>query len=84
VAPLGIKVFIVEPGPFRTDWAGRSIKQSKTRLADYDQTAGKRRVETEARCGNQAGDLVRGAEAIIKTVEAPRYPIAAAARQTGT
>ena len=70
VAPLGIKVLIVEPGPFRTDWAGRSIKQSKTRLPDYEQTAGKRRAETEARSGKQAGDPVRGAEAIIKAVEA--------------
>ena len=49
VAPLGIKVLIVEPGPFRTEWAGPSLKQSKTRLSDYEQTAGKRRAETEAR-----------------------------------
>jgi NAD(P)-dependent dehydrogenase (short-subunit alcohol dehydrogenase family) len=75
VAPLGIKVLIVEPGPFRTDWAGRSIKQSKTRLPDYEQTAGKRRAETEARSGNQAGDPFRGAEAIIKAVEAKDTPL---------
>jgi NAD(P)-dependent dehydrogenase (short-subunit alcohol dehydrogenase family) len=75
VAPLGIKVLIVEPGPFRTDWAGRSIKQSKTRLPDYEQTAGKRRTETGARSGNQAGDPVRGAEAIIKAVEAKDTPL---------
>jgi NAD(P)-dependent dehydrogenase (short-subunit alcohol dehydrogenase family) len=75
VAPLGIKVLIVEPGPFRTDWAGRSIKQSKTRLPDYEQTAGKRRAQTEARSGNQAGDPVRGAEAIIKAVEAKDTPL---------
>jgi NAD(P)-dependent dehydrogenase (short-subunit alcohol dehydrogenase family) len=75
VSPLGIKVLIVEPGPFRTDWAGRSIKQSKTRLPDYEQTAGKRRVETEARSGNQAGDPVRAAQAIIKAVEAKDAPL---------
>src|SRR3984957_17206723 len=75
VSPLGIKVLIVEPGPFRTDWAGRSIKQSKTRLSDYEQTAGKRRAETEARSGKQAGDPVRGAEAIIKAVEAKDTPL---------
>jgi NAD(P)-dependent dehydrogenase (short-subunit alcohol dehydrogenase family) len=75
VAPLGIKVLIVEPGPFRTDWAGRSIKQSKTRLPDYEQTAGKRRAETEARSGKQAGDPFRGAEAIIKAVEAKDPPL---------
>jgi len=75
LSPLGIKVLIVEPGPFRTDWAGRSIKQSKTRLPDYEQTAGKRRTETEARSGNQAGDPVRGVQAIIKALEAKDPPL---------
>jgi len=75
LSPLGIKVLIVEPGPFRTDWAGRSIKQSKTRLPDYEQTAGKRRTETEARSGNQAGDPARGVQAIIKALEAKDPPL---------
>jgi NAD(P)-dependent dehydrogenase (short-subunit alcohol dehydrogenase family) len=75
VSPLGIKVLIVEPGPFRTEWAGRSIKQSKTRIPDYEQTAGKRRAETEARSGNQVGDPVRGAAAIIKAVESKETPL---------
>lgn len=65
VKPLGIDVLIVEPGPFRTNWAGPSIKQSATRIADYDATAGERRKQTEARSGNQAGDPVRAAQAII-------------------
>ena len=75
VAPLGIKVTIVEPGPFRTDWAGRSIKQSATRIEDYEGTAGERRRQTEARSGNQPGDPVRGAEAIIAAVEAADPPL---------
>ncbi len=75
VAPLGIRVTIVEPGPFRTDWAGRSIRQSATRLADYEPTAGERRRQTEARSGNQPGDPVRGAEAIIAAVEAAEPPL---------
>ena len=75
VAPLGIKVTIVEPGPFRTDWAGRSIKQSATRIADYDQTAGERREQTEARSGNQPGDPVRAAEAIIAVVQSTTPPL---------
>ncbi len=41
-APLGIKVLIVEPGPFRTDWAGRSMRQSPE-IAAYAETAGARR-----------------------------------------
>jgi len=40
VEPLGIRVLIVEPGPFRTDWAGRSLKQSATFIGDYEQTSG--------------------------------------------
>jgi NAD(P)-dependent dehydrogenase (short-subunit alcohol dehydrogenase family) len=75
VSPLGIKVLIVEPGPFRTDWAGRSIKQSTTRLPDYESTAGKRRAETEARSGNQPGDPVRAAQAIISAVETKDTPL---------
>ncbi|CAN5921079.1 oxidoreductase [soil metagenome] len=65
VEPLGIDVLIVEPGPFRTQWAGPSIKQSATRLEAYAATAGERRKQTEARSGNQAGDPVRAAQAII-------------------
>ena len=75
VAPLGIKVVIVEPGPFRTNWAGPSIKQSATRIADYEATAGVRREQTEARSGKQPGDPVRAAEAIIAAVQAEQAPL---------
>ena len=75
VAPLGIKVTIVEPGPFRTDWAGRSIIESKTTIEDYAETAGKRRESTRANSGKQAGDPVRGAEAVIAAVESPEPPL---------
>lgn len=74
-APLGIRVTIVEPGPFRTDWAGRSIQQSTTEIADYDATAGARRHETAARSGRQPGDPRRAAEAIIAAVEAREPPL---------
>ena len=63
-APLGIKVTIVEPGPFRTDWAGRSLKTPKTAIADYAQSAGARRAAIQGYSGRQQGDPVRGAEAI--------------------
>lgn len=65
VKPLGIDVLIVEPGSFRTNWAGPSIKQSASRIEAYDATAGERRQQTEQRSGNQAGDPVRAAQAII-------------------
>jgi NAD(P)-dependent dehydrogenase (short-subunit alcohol dehydrogenase family) len=75
VAPLGIKVLIVEPGPFRTDFAGRSINMSKTVIEDYDQTAGERRRATHARNGRQQGDPVRAAQAIIDVVGSPNPPL---------
>ena len=75
VAPLGIKVMIVEPGPFRTDWSGRSLLESKTRIADYDATAGKRREQSKANSGKQVGDPVRGAQAIIDTITSENPPL---------
>ncbi|MGI4746647.1 MAG: oxidoreductase [Janthinobacterium lividum] len=74
-APLGIKVTVVEPGPFRTDWAGRSIIESKTVIDDYAATAGKRREQTRERSGTQVGDPVRGSEAVITAVCSENPPL---------
>jgi short-subunit dehydrogenase len=73
--PLGIRVAIVEPGPFRTDWAGRSIVESPRTIADDGPTAGKRRGSTRASSGNQIGDPVRGAAAVVAAVESPDPPL---------
>ncbi len=75
VAPLGIRVIIVEPGPFRTDWAGRSLKTPKHPVQAYAETAIARRRATQAYSGTQAGDPVRGAETIVRTVESPNPPL---------
>jgi NAD(P)-dependent dehydrogenase (short-subunit alcohol dehydrogenase family) len=75
VKPLGIDVLIVEPGPFRTNWAGPSIKSSPTIIADYDATAGERRRQTAQRSGNQAGDPVRAAQAIIEAATSSNPPL---------
>ena len=74
IEPLGLHVVVVEPGPFRTDFAGRSIAQSATVIEDYEGTAGERRRQTFARDGKQIGDPVRAAEAIIAAVAADRPP----------
>lgn len=74
VAPLGITAMAVEPGGFRTDFAGRSLTQSATPIADYAETAGKRRKETDPTHGTQPGDPARGAEAIIAAVESGEAP----------
>ncbi|HVS59485.1 MAG TPA: oxidoreductase [Gemmatimonadaceae bacterium] len=75
VAPLGIKVTIVEPSGFRTDWAGRSAAESKNRIADYAPTAGKNLDDIRGYSGKQPGDPVRAAAAIIATVESPNPPL---------
>ena len=75
VAPLGIKVLIIEPGAFRTDWAGRSMSESATEIADYAETAGKRRQSTRAGSGAQPGDPVRAAAAIIAAVQTENAPL---------
>jgi NAD(P)-dependent dehydrogenase (short-subunit alcohol dehydrogenase family) len=74
VEPLGIRVMLVEPSGFRTDWAGRSADESKVQIADYAPTAGAGRIGVRALSGRQAGDPVRAVEAIIKAVEDPNPP----------
>ena len=75
VAPLGIKVLVVEPGPFRTDWAGRSLKQSSHQIPEYADTAGAFRQRITGGSGKQAGDPVRAGEAIIKALESDSAPL---------
>ena len=74
VAPLGIKAIAVEPGGFRTDFAGRSLTQSAVAIADYADTAGKRRKEHDTAHGTQPGDPAKAARAIITAVESPEPP----------
>ena len=74
VEPLGIKVMLVEPSGFRTDWAGRSANESKRQIDDYAATAGARRSQSRAHSGKQPGDPVRAAHAIVKAIESPNPP----------
>ena len=74
VRPLGISVTVVEPGAFRTDFAGRSLHQTPTLIADYADTAGPRRKENDTTHGTQRNDPVRGANAMIDAVEAEKPP----------
>ena len=75
VAPFGIRVLIVEPGPFRTDWAGRSLKVPKRPIVAYEETAIARRRQIQGYSGDQSGDPIRAAEAVIATVERDHPPL---------
>lgn len=74
VGPLQIRVIVVEPGAFRTDFSGRSLQQSRTPIADYASTAGLRRKENDSTDGTQPGDPTRGAQAILDVVVNPSTP----------
>ncbi len=75
VEPLGIKVLIVAPSGFRTDWAGRSANDTPVKIEDYAQTAGKNAGNIRGYSGNQPGDPVRAAIAIIRAVEDSNPPL---------
>lgn len=74
VGPLGIRVMVLEPGAFRTDFSGRSLAQSERVIDDYADTAGKRRKENDTSHGTQPGDPDRAARVIIDTVTAESAP----------
>lgn len=74
VEPLGIKVVLVQPSGFRTDWAGRSANDAPVTIGDYAETAGMNQANIRGYSGNQPGDPVRAAKAIVQAVEADEPP----------
>ena len=74
VEPLGIKVMLVEPSGFRTEWAGRSAAESASRIADYANTAGQRRDKVRGSSGKQAGDPARLVRSVIEAVNSGNPP----------
>lgn len=74
-APLGIKVINVCPSGFRTDWAGRSAKDSPVEIEDYATTAGANKHTVRGYSGQQKGDPVRAASAIIEVVKSEHPPL---------
>ncbi|HEV7924987.1 MAG TPA: oxidoreductase [Verrucomicrobiae bacterium] len=75
VAPLGIHVTIVEPGPFRTEFLAGSLTMAENEIPQYETTAGAARVGASTRNGKQPGDPSRAAMAIIKAVTSEKPPL---------
>jgi NAD(P)-dependent dehydrogenase (short-subunit alcohol dehydrogenase family) len=74
VAPLGIKVILIEPGGFRTDWAGSSMNFTQPG-EDYQATVGLMYERLRERAGKEAGDPVRAAKAIIHIINEKNPPL---------
>ncbi|MBP1133215.1 NAD(P)-dependent dehydrogenase (short-subunit alcohol dehydrogenase family) [Serratia sp. PL17] len=72
--PFNIAVTAIQPGSFRTDWAGRSMVRSPRSISDYDQSFGPIRETREKRSGHQPGDPVKAAKAILQLLDSPAPP----------
>ncbi len=78
LAPLGIRVMIVEPGAFRTSLGSSGTTGSKNPISDYDASVGKTRAWREGSAGKEDDDPRKAAQAIIQAGEAqdsPAYPV---------
>ena len=75
VESLGLKVIIVEPGPFRTEFLGRSINAAAAELPAYAATAGKARAYRDTNNGRQGGDPAKAIAVVLKAIDAdvPRF-----------
>jgi NAD(P)-dependent dehydrogenase (short-subunit alcohol dehydrogenase family) len=74
LAGFGIHVTAVEPGMFRTDWAGRSMVRASRSIADYDAMFEPLRKARLERDGRQSGDPAKAAHAILQLVASPEPP----------
>jgi NAD(P)-dependent dehydrogenase (short-subunit alcohol dehydrogenase family) len=72
--PFNIAVTAIQPGSFRTDWAGRSMVRSPRSIRDYDESFGPVRETREKRSGHQPGDPQKAAQAILQLINAPEPP----------
>ncbi len=72
---FGLKVTLVQPGPFRTDFIARSLEKVESEISEYAGTAGKFGKLIESMDGRQPGDPARAAQAILQAVAAERPPL---------
>jgi len=75
VKPFGIRVTAVEPGPFRTEWSGPSLKQVTNPIPDYEATVGARRAMIAGMHGKLPGDPRLAGEAIVNLYDVAEPPM---------
>jgi NAD(P)-dependent dehydrogenase (short-subunit alcohol dehydrogenase family) len=73
--PLNIRLTLVEPGPFRTDWAGSSSVSAKNKIEDYELSSGARLRLLQSTSGKQPGDPAKAAKAILMAVNSEHPPL---------
>ncbi|WP_436535583.1 oxidoreductase [Actinoplanes sp. HUAS TT8] len=74
IAGFGIHVTALEPGSFRTDWAGRSMIRTPRTIGDYDEVFDPIRDARQQASGRQSGDPARAAAAVLRIIGEPRPP----------
>jgi NAD(P)-dependent dehydrogenase (short-subunit alcohol dehydrogenase family) len=75
IKPLNIHLTLIEPGPFRTDWAGASSVRAKKSIEDYNASSGDRLNLLQSNSGKQPGDPSKGAKAMLKVVNSDKPPL---------
>jgi len=75
ILPLNIHLTLVEPGPFRTDWAGASSVSAKNKIEDYELSSGARLRLLQSSSGKQPGDPAKAAKAILLAVNSKHPPL---------
>ena len=74
VAGFGVHVTAIEPGSFRTDWAGRSMTRAERSIADYDALFDPIRTARINASGNQLGNPAKAAEAVLSILDVDEPP----------
>lgn len=74
LAPIGIKVMMVQPGPFRTDFIARSLDKGSRTIDAYARTSGQFAGLLSRMSGKQPGDPQRAAHAILQASRSATPP----------